>query len=176
MHYQQHHQKHQNNKPQDIRNQIVLIPAFLSTSSSSLSSSSSSQSHRRTNQTKTPPKPQIPSNLEQKKPTTASVTPVFDQIKENLKSENEYFKRGRYLRSSYDRSLLMYSQRDSGLSDSTNSSIHSTPRHQISRSNSSYSTSTIDKMVQKFRSKLHGLKSKERMDSKEAGPEDTLVI
>lgn len=167
--YQQ--KQHKSNRPQDIRNQIILIPALVSSPSTSLSSFS----HCKTNQPKTAPKNQTQNDAEQKK-SSASIAPVFDQIKENLKSENEYFKRGRYLRSSYDRSLLMYSEQDSGLHDSTNSSFQRTPRQQITRSNSSYSTSTIDKMVQKFRSKLQGLKTKEKIESKETGSEDTIVI
>jgi len=51
----------------------------------------------------------------------------------------DFFQRGRYLRSSYDKSLLMYSHR-SGIYDITNSI-------------------GIEKLLQKFRTKLHGSKT-----------------
>ncbi len=167
--HQYQHQKNNNNN-HDIRNQIVLIPALVSS--------------RQTDKPRPrePQKPQTPSDPKTRKTATTNQTnhnTVIDQIKENLNSENEYFKRGRYLRSSYDRSLLMYSERDSGLHDSTNNpSTHATPRHQhaYTTTNSGYSNSTIDKMVQKFRSKLQGLKSKDKDAKETAGADDTLII
>lgn len=85
------------------------------------------------------------------------------------KPNKDNFQRGRYLRSSYDRSLLMYSQR-SGINDITNNAVKA----------GEYST-TIDKLLAKFRSKLQGLKSPSNKGNAEnqaqgLNNDETLVI
>jgi len=71
----------------------------------------------------------------------------------DAEESTDYFQRGRYLRSSYDKSLLMYSHR-SGINDITNSI-------------------GIDNLLQKFRSKLHG--SNAVVESKELDSTNTQV-
>lgn len=98
------------------------------------------------------------------KQTTLKVTEAPSETKPASKMDTEYFQRGRYLRSSYDKSLLMYSHR-TGINDITNS-----PKM------IDYSTNTkMDKLLQKFRNKLQGLRSLPAKDAS-CNTEDTLII